>query len=145
MRLPAALSVCVVLASAPVHTQDHGAAKATGAGPRGTPPAVKPAAPKAEAPKPAVEPAKAPAAKPAAVKPHRSLEEAAEAIAAALAARAGAPRPPRVMGGAPAPRAAAPTYRGPRYQVRWPDLQWEVEWPAESERLSLDWAATSTD
>lgn len=71
--------------------------------------------------------------------PVRTLEQAAESIAAALAARGVKPAP-RPSSDSPAPRIArAP--RVPRYSLRWleDDLHWDVQWPVVSNRVALTW------
>jgi hypothetical protein len=94
---------------------------------------TKPAAQAAATAKPvAPAPAKAPT---------KSLEEAAESIAAALKARG--VRPPsraRAESEPPAPRAP----RLKRYALYWPpdDTKWDVQWPVISGRVALTWGDT---
>jgi hypothetical protein len=114
---PAAVQV------APAKPDAHGAAKA----PAGAPQAI-------QAPK-------APEALQAPSKDRpRSLEEAAEAIAAALAARGMRPaaRRPLSLTGAPAPP-RAPNVK--RYTLYWPeeDIHWDVQWPIITDRVALTW------
>jgi hypothetical protein len=55
-------------------------------------------------------------------------------INAALAGlSAPAARPRRRTAVAPAPVAI------PRYEVRWPQERWQVQWPATAARLTLAW------
>lgn len=128
MRAAACLVVMIVLAGAALEGQEH------------APVTVKPAPVKVvEVAKPVVAGAKPAAApsKPPAPAPKKTLEQAAEAIAAKLASRTPAPdrlsRPP-----APArPRVT----RVPRITLRWPadDIQWDVQWPTPSDRVVLSW------
>ena len=99
---------------------------------------VAPAKPVAHAPAAPVAPAEP--AKPAAKPPARTLEQAAEAIAAALAARGAKP----AARAAAATHSSAPVVRAPRvkrYTLNWPadDTQWDVRWPVVSSRVALTW------
>jgi hypothetical protein len=134
VRAAVSFVVVMLLAGATLEAQDHAPAKAAPAKPTVAPP--KPVV--HEAPKPPAAPAAKPAAPAATKPPARTLEEAAEAIAAALAARGVKPAArPLALRGTPAPRAP----RIPRYSLYWPDddIDWQVQWPIVSGRVALSW------
>ena len=70
--------------------------------------------------------------------PAKTLEQAAESIAAALAAR-GLKRPARTESQAERPAPPAPRIK--RYALYWPpdDTKWDVRWPVISGRVALTW------
>lgn len=118
------------LASSPVAAQSHDAPKvvpanaaATPASPHSPIPAATPAAP-ASAAKPSA----------AAATPVK-LGEVRGRINAALAAMPAPARVSRPRRASALPSEAAPSAR---YEVRWPEERWHVQWPA-AVRLTVSW------
>jgi len=121
----AAKPVVQVEAKPVVQAAVHGETKAVAPAPAkpGVQTAATPGAPAAPAP-----------AKP----PARTLEQAAESIAAALAAR-GVKAPSRARSDSEPAAPRAPRIK--RYALFWPpdDTKWDVQWPIISGRVALTW------
>jgi hypothetical protein len=120
-----ALVVALGMAPSPAAPQSHAAPAVV--------PASAPVAPKPAPDTPAAPPTPAaPAGGPV------KLSEVRGRIDAALAAKGPVVRPARSR--RPSPGAPAAEAAVARYEVRWPQDRWQVQWPASrAERLTLTW------